>query len=43
MELKEENRILKIKLADLEVENHKLKEENKIIIELYKELANEKG
>lgn len=39
MDLKEENRILKLKLADAEVEKHKLQEELNTVIELYQQLA----
>ena len=38
-ELKEENNILKLKLADLEVKNFKLQEELKTVMELYERLA----
>lgn len=39
MRLKEENNILKLKLADLEVKNFKLQEELKTVMELYENLV----
>lgn len=39
IELQEENNILKLKLADLEVKNYKLQKELNTVIELYENLV----